>query len=80
MHDAGRRCEICWRVIEGKSGQPVVCVIYETSSPEVELRVEHGSDQTIRAERLADWESARARADRLLATLRQSGFLESIRQ
>ena len=56
----------------------MVCAIYETASADLELRVGYAADRTLRADRLADTDSARARAQQWLGAFRAAGFVGSI--
>ena len=64
-------------MVEGSSGHLVVCAIYEISGAGFELRVGY-TDRTFRAERLADCESARARAAQWLTVFRAAGVVGAI--
>ena len=70
--------ETCWRVVEGPSGRLVVCAIYETETGDFELHVGYVDEQAFRIHRLADAESARARAGQWLSVLRAAGSVLSI--
>jgi hypothetical protein len=77
MHESQLR-ETCWRVVEGPSGRLVVCAIYETATADFELRVGYAADRPFHIHRLADAESARARARQWLSVLRAAGCVGSI--
>jgi hypothetical protein len=55
-----------------------VCAIYETPGADFELRVGYASDRALRTDRLADAETARARARQWLSAFRAAGLLASI--
>jgi hypothetical protein len=70
--------ETCWRVVEGPSGRLVVCAIYATERGDFELRVGYAADRAFRTHRLADAQSARARAGQWLDLLRAAGSVGAI--
>ena len=65
-------------MVEGPSGRLVVCAIYETETGDLELHLGYAADRAFRIHRLADAESARARAGQWLSVLRVAGSLGSI--
>jgi hypothetical protein len=77
MHECQLR-ETCWQVVEGPSGRLVVCAIYETETGDFELRVGYGGDQAFRIHRVADAQSARARAGQWLNVLRAAGSVSAM--
>ena len=57
----------------------MVCAIYETPGAGFELRMGY-TDRTLRVDRLADPESARARAEQWLNVFRAAGAVGSINE
>jgi hypothetical protein len=71
--------KICWRVV-GLTGKPIVCGIYTDDRPGVELRVGYTLSDVLKAQRIANVETAEQMAEQWRRTALADGFADMSRR